>query len=296
MWSLCVKKCARKSKAKKVTPAEKHREEMERLNKAGKDLNVSGVSIQEPLLGSSDAEPFPEGEDPYLTLGFGMVAYFSMLKALILMFSIFTLLALPVINIYGGYDGLESGNNYSKTKYSLGNLGFSEHICKHIFTEIDGKYRFACRTGTIEKLVFQGVLPHNDDPAQFEQYMGYCNDPKKFAAVDACTPALKTAEIEGFINDNCKDKKACEGSIEVADMLNPKGHQGAPDACWDPKSIVYLQYSCTQPLEGVDDAGDTGLNLKRQQGLLVACIGILISLLYLTCCYYLSTVASIEFK
>jgi hypothetical protein len=140
MWALCIKKCARKTKAKRVSPAEKHREEMERLNKAGKDLNVSGVSIQEPLLGSNDADPFPEGEDPYLTLGFGMVAYFSMLKALILMFSIFTLLVLPVISIYGSYTGLESGDNYAKSKYSLGNMGFSEHICKHIFTSIDGNY------------------------------------------------------------------------------------------------------------------------------------------------------------
>ena len=172
MWALCIKKCARKTNTKRVSPAEKHREEMERLNKAGRDLNVSGVSIQEPLLGGNDADPFPEGEDPYLTLGFGMVAYFSMLKALILMFSIFTLLVLPVISIYGGYDGLKSGNNYSKSKYSLGNMGFSEHICKHIFTEIDGKYRFACRTGTIEDLVFQGILPHNDDKKEFAEVHG----------------------------------------------------------------------------------------------------------------------------
>jgi len=134
MWALCIKKCAKKPKAKRVSPAEKHKDEMERLNKAGQDLNVSGVSVSEPLLGGADANPFPEGEDPYLMLGFGMVAYFSMLKALILMFSLFTLLVLPVISIYGSYDGLSSGNNYSKTKYSLGNMGFSEHICKHIFT------------------------------------------------------------------------------------------------------------------------------------------------------------------
>jgi hypothetical protein len=296
MWALCIKKCARKTTTKRVSPAEKHREEMERLNKACKDLNVSSASIQEPLLGNSDAEPFPEGEDPYLSLGFGMVAYFNMLKALIFMFSIFTILVLPVISIYGSYDGLKSGNNYSKSKYSLGNLGFSEHICKHIFTEIDGKYRFACRTGTIENLVFQGILPHNDDQNQFKEYMGYCNDPTKFAPVNACTPALKTEEIKTFINDNCKSKRECAGSIEVSQMLNPKDAALAPEACWNPKSIIYLQYSCHQSLEQEDDAGDSGLNPKREQGLFVSCIGILISLLYLTCCYYLSTVASIEFK
>lgn len=297
MWALCIKKCAKKPKARKITPAEKHRIEMERLNKAGTDLEVSNVSINETLLGDADANPFPEGEDPYLTLGFGMVAYFSMLKALILMFSIFTLLVLPVISIYGSYDGLESGNNYSKTKYSLGNMGFSEHICKHIFTQIDGKYQFACRTGTIESLEFQGILPYNADADKFKEYMGYCNDPKKFPdSVNKCTPALKTTEIENYIETTCKDRASCSGSIDVAEMLNPKGTGGAPEECWHKESIIYLQYKCTQPLEGKDSAGDNNLNVKRQQGLLISCIGILISLLYLTCCYYLSTVASIEFK
>lgn len=102
----------------------------------------------------SDSSAFPEGEDPYLSLGFGMVAYFSMLKALIFMFSIFTLFMIPIISIYAGYDGLASGNNYSKTKFSLGNMGFSEHICKHIFVGIDGNYQFACRTGEIAELTW----------------------------------------------------------------------------------------------------------------------------------------------
>ena len=213
MWALCTKKCARKTNTKHVSPAENHSKEMERLNKAGRVSNGSGVSIQELLLGSNDADPFPEGEDPYLRLGFGMVAYFSMLKALILMFSLFTLLVLPVIFIYGGYDGLKSGSNYSKSKYSLGNLGFSENICKHIFTEVDGKYRFACRTGTIERLAYQGILPHNDDRMEFQRYMGYCNNPSYFVPVHACTPVLKTEEIDAFFNDNCKGRRECEGAI-----------------------------------------------------------------------------------
>ena len=62
-----------------------------------------------------------------------MVAYFSMLRALIAMFTLFTIFMIPAMSIYSSYDGLESGNNYGKTKYSLGNLGFTEHICKHIF-------------------------------------------------------------------------------------------------------------------------------------------------------------------
>jgi len=43
-------------------------------------------------------------------------------------------------------------------------------------------------------------LPYNEDPKEFEKYMGYCNDPTKFPAVNSCTPALKTEEIKKYIN------------------------------------------------------------------------------------------------
>jgi len=293
MFSLCIKSCARKSSKKKVSQAQKRLEEVQRLNKAGQELNVT--NIEEPLLDRSDSDPFPMGEDPYLTLGFGMVAYFSMLRALIMMFSIFTLMMIPIIGIYGSYDGLSSGNNYAKTKYSLGNMGFSEHICKHIFTEIDGKYRFACRTGTIASLSYQGILPYNSDDKVFQEYMGYCNDPSKISAVDKCTPALRTSEIKTFIDGNCVGRKECEGEIEVKQMLNP-ANAAAPAECWDSKSIIYLQYECAQPYEDDDNQDTYSLNTKRDQALLVSCTGILISLLFLTCCYYLSKVAAIEFK
>lgn len=85
----------------------------------------------EPLLGDMPQEEFPEDENPYLSLGFGMVAYYTMLRTLIYMFIVFTFLMIPVITTYASYDGLSKGNNYSKTKYSLGNMGFTEHICNH---------------------------------------------------------------------------------------------------------------------------------------------------------------------
>jgi hypothetical protein len=66
-----------------------------------------------------------ENEDPYLIIGFGMVAYFKMLKSLILMFIIFTLLSIPAICIYTHHNGQKDLVNYSKSRYTLGNLGFS---------------------------------------------------------------------------------------------------------------------------------------------------------------------------
>lgn len=118
-----------------------------------------------------------------------MVAYFSMLKALILMFSIFSLMVIPVLSIYTSYNGLESGINYSKTKYSLGNMGFSEHICKHVFVETPGKFKFDCRTGTIASVTHSGILPY-DEETKYGDYMGFCGDQAKYPEVNSCKDVI----------------------------------------------------------------------------------------------------------
>lgn len=284
MFACCLKRFGKKKEgrvqAQKPSPWEK-------LKAAGKDLEVS---FQSPLLQKEDAEDeFDANTDPYLSLGFGMVAYFSMLRSLILMFSIFTLISIPMMSTYKQYDGLSTGNNYSKTKYSLGNFGFTEYMCKHIFRGIDGNYQFACRTGKIQSLTWAGILPHNDDQEKFAEYMGFCNNPKDFPAVDACSGALKGEAIKNYVDTNCKGQQNCKSSISVNDMLNDQATtKGVDPHCWDNDSIIYLQYDCEQTTEE--------LNKKRNEGLIIACLGILISTLFLTCMYFLSKVAAIEFK
>ena len=41
-------------------------------------------------------------EDPYLLLGFGMIAYRDLMKTLILIFTLFTLLMIPAFIFYTG--------------------------------------------------------------------------------------------------------------------------------------------------------------------------------------------------
>lgn len=249
MFTVCFKKCSKK-KSSGITPAEKKKLELERIQKASADLGIK--DIHTPLLGTDDIEEDDQPEeDPYLSLGYGMVAYFSMLKALILMFSIFCLMVVPVIGIYASYNGLESGANYGKTKYSLGNMGFTEHICKHIFTTIDGNYKFACRTGTIEKLSYAGILPKQDEKPFYGDYIGYCNNPEKYDEVEACMPAIKLGAITQHINENCKDKSECTSALSVAEMLSDD-KTTAPANCFAKGSIIYLQYECTQP-ESITD-------------------------------------------
>lgn len=56
-----------------------------------------------------------------------------MIKMMIFLFAIFTLLSIPAIAIYSSHDGLEGQANYSRAKYSLGNMGFSGATCSSMF-------------------------------------------------------------------------------------------------------------------------------------------------------------------
>lgn len=78
---------------------------------------------------STPIEKKEEKEDPYLLLGYGMIAYFRLLIYLTISFLLFTLLSIPALVIYSSYDGLSWLGNYSKTKYSLGNMGFTGYYC-----------------------------------------------------------------------------------------------------------------------------------------------------------------------
>jgi hypothetical protein len=289
-WAAWVLKFCVKQKDVQQSGGAKHADYTGLIN-AGKDL---GVSIHEPLLSHDDAaDPLDDpSQDPYLSLGFGMVAYFTMLRSLIYMFTVFTLLSIPIISTYSSYEGLKDGNNYAKTKFSLGNLGFTEHLCKHIFVGIDdGKYEFNCRAGNVSKLSWSGILPQTDDTKVFSEYMGYCNDPSKIEAVHKCSGALRQAGIKNYIDTKCKGKPGCESEITVQDMMfaqtDPEA-QGVDPVCWNEDSIIYLQYECQQE--------DEVLNVKKQQGLLTSCIGIFICGIYLSIMYYLNKTALLDFK
>ena len=252
MWACCLRPCAKERK-RRVSFNSKRSEEFKRLKRAGESL---GVVIEEPRLGAADAkEPFSDpNENPYMSLGFGMVAYFGMLRALIFMFAIFTLIAVPIISVYASYSGLEQGNNYSKTKYSLGNLGFTEYLCKHIFIGNGGEFQFQCRTGTVGKFYKAGILPANNKVENvFGDYMGFCADPTAYPEVATCQAAIDTEHIKSYFNENCKGNKKCgpkalkmNSSGTEKGFLNhkPAGASEALANCFNVDSLVYIQYEC----------------------------------------------------
>ena len=72
-------------------------------------------------------------KDPYLTMGFGLIAYRNSLQSIALVFFVLSLLMYPVIQIYKSGHGIHKET--VSTKYgtlSLGHLGYSTIQCSSI--------------------------------------------------------------------------------------------------------------------------------------------------------------------
>jgi hypothetical protein len=63
--------------------------------------------------------------DPLNLLGIGIVAQFNLVRYLIIVFGLFTLLSIPMIYMYSGYDAMRGTKKESYTASTLGNMGFS---------------------------------------------------------------------------------------------------------------------------------------------------------------------------
>ena len=64
-------------------------------------------------------------KDPFLRLGYGLIAYRKLLRSLIVMFFLMSLIMAPAIYIYykgTGFDQME--NATWSARFSLGNLGY----------------------------------------------------------------------------------------------------------------------------------------------------------------------------
>ena len=71
-------------------------------------------------------------EDPYEIFGFGIVAYFSMMRYLMFTFAVICVLFVPVIITYSKGDAFDNYSNaWVFSSMSMGNLGQAASRCVH---------------------------------------------------------------------------------------------------------------------------------------------------------------------
>ena len=96
-----------------------------------------------------------------------MVAYLKLLKTMVWLFLLFSIIMTPIMVIFGLNDGLAEMSNYSKIRFSLGNLGFSTDFCRSTYLGIDRNQSFACTEGKITKLNTFGIIPSSSTVKNF---------------------------------------------------------------------------------------------------------------------------------
>lgn len=99
--------------------------------------------------------------DPLNLLGLGIVAQFNLMKLLIFIFTVFSLLSIPIMILYSsGYDAMR-GRPGAFAKTTLGNFGFTSSTCYSVTKELDTVILF-CNTGVLtpEPGSF-GIVPYD---------------------------------------------------------------------------------------------------------------------------------------
>lgn len=117
-------------------------------------------------------------QDPFNLFGHGIQAYFRMMRLLMLVFAIITLLFLPVMYLYyqgGAFKATASILN----QINLGNLGHSENICVHQFSQQKISINLQCNKGVFSDIVHMGLMPQSYNEANPYQY-DYCAEPEMF--------------------------------------------------------------------------------------------------------------------
>ena len=113
--------------------------------------------------------------------GHGIQAYFSLLKTLILLFTILTLLYIPIMYVYSQGGAFDKDD--PMIRLSLGNLGQASNQCIHQHSQHSGTTKKSCRTGELSDLIHVGFLSSDFS----ESKKNYCGDPKKFSSTKQCT-------------------------------------------------------------------------------------------------------------
>ncbi|CAI2375497.1 unnamed protein product [Moneuplotes crassus] len=211
--------------------------------------------------------------EPLNLLGIGIVAQFDLMKYLIIAFILFTLLSIPMIVIYSGYDNMRGTKKESYTAPTLGNFGFSTSSCYTVPKKMESMILF-CNTGTLSaKIGSYGIVPSDAEDRNV------CID--GIGDTAACSSRI-SADFELQYETECSNKKFCILK-HVSQHFN-----GPEDRCNNENSIFFLNVKCLQDIEVVES--------KRAQSFYIMTIGLFMGLSLLVTLYYAQNKLKISAK
>lgn len=176
-----------------------------------------------------------KGHDPMEAYGFGVVAYFNLLRALIFVLFICTVKGFIIMVLYGRSNNeidLSTAGFMGKLIYpaSLSHMSQAETFCQQQFYESARDVSFSCSSGKIrtnvDDLVYGFLKPNALMTDNLQAYNDFCGKSDLIAAASNCTEFVDTRALKDHYYTECFGKTSC--SIPMHSYINT---QSPSQAC-----------------------------------------------------------------
>lgn len=178
-----------------------------------------------------------KGLDPYLSLGFGLIAYRKSLFSLMCLFMVMSVTTHPILTTYES--GIAIDANLTTSKYgtkSLGNLGYSSIQCTSVPFGM-GKLVLSCPYGSISGIVKNG-LGINEKGSN---YTTACLVNATTFGNDVCSNDIDSTTFYDDFDNNCIGNETCSFTFGAT---NKYVKSTANKTCTDDRSSLFVQYKC----------------------------------------------------
>ena len=185
---------------------------------------------------------------------------------------------------------------------TLGNLGTAQPQCHNVMVNLpEMELSFSCTTGTIQNITYMGVLPNNTKNANGDHilkldngenvYKDYCGNNSDINI--KCDGMIDKEYLQKGFAKNCTGKKACHFKPAMYVNYRDKPWNFAQmstneQSCYNPLSLMYVQFKCLQSKEEAKE--------KQQIGLVIIQICVVISIFFILNIFYLQKVQNLDQK
>jgi hypothetical protein len=135
--------------------------------------------------------------DPLRELGPGISTYHQLLVMLFALFTILSLLHIPVLRSFLSYEFYDSNQGWIAGS-SIGNMGFSKTECQTSSMIHGNSHQLKCSSGVLSELVDWGITTHFEDNAQCT------SKPTNF-----CYSVLNDKLVRERYKSSCANKTSC---------------------------------------------------------------------------------------
>ena len=177
-----------------------------------------------------------DSQDPYMSLGFGLIAYRHSLYSLSMVFIVLSLLMYPVLQAYESGTGINVKSVSTKFGLSsLGNLGYSTVQCASIPFGME-KVVIQCPYGEISEIVKDGIGINEVGSTHSDACL--VND-KKFGNAD-CSQHIKKDEVDAVFEKYCIGKANCYLTFDEKSNLIDFAVKQGDGKCADKRATFFI--------------------------------------------------------